>query len=502
MSGHDIFLISPPMAMAALGILVILFDLIFSRKSMLVVVAFLGLAAPLAFVVLQTLEISSSGVTDLVPTGTLLAHSVAVDRFTLFFYFLIIASVAIVILASVDYVRRMASKEGEYFGLILISAAGMMLLVSAHELVTIYISLELITLPLAALAAFLLTPRSTEAGMKFLIVGAISSAIMLYGMALIFGSSGSTSLAGIAASLQSQAHQNVPFGSYAMLVGVVLMVAGLGFKLSSVPFHMWVPDVYEGAPTPVVGFLSVASKAAAFALVLRVFYTGLFAVQVDWVILLAVLAAASMTLGNLAAISQSNIKRLFGYSTVAHAGYILIGVAAIAGGDDGSGSDTFGPSSVLFYLAGYAAANLTAFSAITAISNCIDSDRIEDYAGMVKRSPFLAVALGLSLVALIGVPPTSVFIAKIYIFTAAVNSGLVWLAVLGVINSVVSAYYYVQVMRVMFVEPAKSQEAVAGSWASRLAVTVAGVAMVWIGLAPGVVLGAAESAVTVLAVVR
>lgn len=499
MSGHDLYLISPPMAMAALGILVILFDLVFSRKGLLVVVAFLGLAAPLTFTVLQALDISSSGVMDLVPQGTLLAHSVSVDRFALFFDFLVIASVAIVILASADYVRRMASKQGEYFGLILISASGMMLLVSAHELVTIYISLELITLPLAALAAFLLTPRSTEAGMKFLIVGAISSAIMLYGMALIFGFSGSTSLEGIAASLQSPAQQNVPFGSYAMLVGVVLMIAGFGFKLSSVPFQMWVPDVYEGAPTPVVGFLSVASKAAAFALVLRVFYTGFFPVQVDWAILLAVLAAASMTLGNLAAISQSNIKRMFGYSTVAHAGYILIGVAAIAGGNDGSGADSFGPSSVLFYLAGYAAANLTAFSAITAISNRIDSDRIEDYAGMVKRSPFLALALGLSLVALIGVPPTSVFIAKIYIFTAAANSGLVWLAVLGVINSVVSAYYYVRVMRVMFVDAPVSQEPVSGSAASRFAVAAAGAAMLWIGLDPGVVLGAAEGAVTVLA---
>ena len=433
------------------------------------------------------------------PARSLLAHSVAVDRFTLFFDFLVIASVAIVILASADYVRRMASKQGEYFGLILISAAGMMLLVSAHELVTIYISLELITLPLAALAAFLLTPRSTEAGMKFLIVGAISSAIMLYGMALIFGLSGSSSLAGIAASLQSQTQQNVPFGSYAMLVGVVLMVAGFGFKLSSVPFQMWVPDVYEGAPTPVVGFLSVASKAAAFALVLRVFYTGFFAVQVDWAILLAVLAAASMTLGNLAAISQSNIKRLFGYSAIAHAGYILVGVAA---GVKTTGADSslpefaaVGPDSVLFYLAAYTAANLTAFFAITAIGMRIGSDRIEDYAGVARRSPVLSAILALSLAALLGVPPTSIFIAKLYIFTAAVNADLVWLAILGVITSVVSAYYYVRIIRVMFLQPSTTAERISAPPASWAALAIAGGAMLFIGIAPGFVLELSKAAV-------
>jgi NADH-quinone oxidoreductase subunit N len=485
--------------MAGLGLLVILLDLLVSRKSLLVGFAFLGLAAPLILGLLLLFDLNSSGAADLVPSDSVLSQSVAVDQFSLFFNFLILAATALVVLASTDYVQRMERNQGEYFGLIVLSATGMMLLVAATELITIYISLELTTLPLAALAAFLLTSRSSEAGMKFLIIGALSSAIMLYGMALVFGFTGSTNLEGIAASFREPAQQNVPFGSYAMLVGVVLMLVGFGFKLSSVPFQMWVPDVYEGGPTPVIAFLSVASKAAAFGLVLRFFYTGFLGVEVDWGILLAILAAASMTIGNLAAIAQSNIKRLFGYSTIAHAGYILIGVAAVAHAADASGFTAFGPSSVLFYLGAYTAANLTAFFAIVAISNRIESDQIEDYAGMVRRSPLLAVALALALIALIGVPPTSIFIAKIYVFTAAVNSGLTWLAVLGVVNSVVSAYYYVRVIRVMFLQEPASADAIPSSVPFKFALVTAGAAMLWLGIAPGLVLSAAESAVTVLA---
>ncbi|MFQ6026277.1 MAG: NADH-quinone oxidoreductase subunit N [Dehalococcoidia bacterium] len=504
MTGNDVYLISPLLALAGLGIFVILLDLVVTRKGWLVVSAFIGLALPLAFSVLQILDVNGliggPATADLVPDGSVLAASLSVDRFGLFFNFLVLAAAGLVVLASTDYIRRMERLQGEYLGLILLSATGMMLMVAASELITIYISLELTTLPLAALAAFLLSARSSEAGMKFLIIGALSSAIMLYGMALIFGFSGTTSLEGIAASFQNAPLEDIPkipFGSYAMLVGVVLLVVGFGFKISSVPFQMWVPDVYEGAPTPVVAFLSVASKAAAFALLLRVFYTGFSAVDLDWGILLAVLAAASMTVGNLAALAQSNLRRLFGYSAIAHAGYILIGVAAVA--RDPGLSTALGPSSVLFYLGAYTAANLTAFFAIIAIGHRIDSDQIDDYAGMARRSPFLAVALALSLIALIGVPPTSIFIAKIYIFTAAVNSGLAWLAILGVINSVVSAYYYLRVIRVMFLQPAPSTEGIQTSVAARFALAVAGAAMVWMGIAPGMILHAAESAASVLA---
>lgn len=507
MNLHDLYLISPQLAVAGVAILVILLDLVVQRKGLLPFVAFAGLLIPLGLLVVQALDLNDSP--NLVsgtgpPAASILLGTFSVDRFSLFVDFLVLASVGLVILASVDYVRQLERFRGEYFGLLLFSTTGMMLLGSATELITIYISLELTTLPLAALAAFLMTSKSSEAGMKFLIIGAISSAIMLYGMALIYGFSGGTKLEEIAAVFQSSARQDMPFGGYALLVGVVLALVGFGFKISAVPFHMWVPDIYEGAPAPVVAFLSVASKAAAFAVLIRILFTGFFDVGLDWGVLMAVMAAASMTLGNLAAIGQTNIRRLFGYSAIAHAGYILVGVAAgVKGSTTDPGDLEFVPiglNSVLFYLGAYAAANLTAFFAIIAISNRTGSDMISDYAGVARRAPFLAIALTLALIALIGVPPTSIFIAKLFIFTAAVKSGLAWLAILGVINSVVSAYYYVRIIRTMFLDPPPDQEAIGMSPTSWVSLTVAGAAMLGIGIAPGYVLRAAEIAVGALTI--
>ncbi len=499
MTVHDLYLLSPMLALAALGILVILLDLVVPRRTPVQALAFAGLAVPAFLVVAQLVDLDRSAVANLVGDGSVLVSTLSVDRFSAFFGLVVLACAAVVILGSTDYLQFIDRNHGEFFGLILLSAAGMMLMVAATELITIYVALELTTLPLAALGALLMSSRSAEAGMKFLIIGAISSAIMLYGMALIFGYTGSTTLTGIAAGISESAGQisgqatggGLPAGSYAPLLGMVLLVVGFGFKLSAVPFQMWVPDVYEGAPTPVVAFLSVASKAAAFGLVLRFFYTGLGEMDLDWGLLLAILAAASMTVGNLAAIAQSNIKRLLGYSTIAHAGYILIGVAAVA-----QGGETTGPNSVLFYVAAYAATNLTAFIAIILVSSRVQSDRIDDYAGLVRRAPLLAVALTLALVALIGVPPTGIFVAKIYVFTAAVNSGLTWLAVLGVVNSVVSAYYYVRVIRVMFTGEAESQERIPTALAGRFALLVAAAVVVWLGVLPNPVLAAAESAVS------
>ena len=510
MSVHDFYVISPYLAMAGAAVLVILLDLALprSKKGLLPYIAFAALAGPFVLSLVQFYDLS--GAVNLlrgadaftVEEPSILLGTLSVDRFALFFNFLVIGSVALVALASTDYVRRMERFQGEYFGLILFSATGMMLLAAATELITIYISLELTTLPLAALAAFLMDQRSSEAGMKFLIIGAVSSALMLYGMALVFGFTGSTQLADISTAI-GQASGDIPFGNYALFVGIILMLAGFGFKLSAAPFQMWVPDVYEGAPTPVVGFLSVASKAAAFAILLRVLFTGFFDVALDWGILIAGLAAASMVIGNLVAISQSNIRRLFGYSTISHAGYILVGVAAgVKSGEGIFKAPEFaaiGPDSVLFYLAAYAAANLTAFFAITMISSKISSDRISDYAGLVTRSPVLAIVLALSLLALIGVPPTGIFIAKLYIFTAAVDSGLIWLAILGVINSAVSAYYYVRIIRVMFTQPADSNEKITAPPAPWLALGLAGAAMVFMGVAPGFVMEAARGAVRALA---
>ena len=509
MSVHDLYVISPYLAMAGAAVLIILLDLVLPKKDLLPYLAFGALAAPFVMSLIQFYDLGASanllkGAGEFsTEDPSILLSALSVDRFALFFNFLIIGCVALVVLASTDYVQSVERFQGEYFGLILFAATGMMLLAAATELITIYVSLELTTLPLAALTAFLLNKNSSEAGMKFLIIGAISSALMLYGMALVFGFTGSTQLAEISAAV-GQATGDTPFGNYALFVGIILMIAGFGFKLSAAPFQMWVPDVYEGGPVPVVGFLSVASKAAAFAVVLRVFFTGFFDVALDWGILIAGLAAASMVIGNLVAVVQSNIRRLFGYSAIAHAGYILVGVAAgVKSGDGIFKAPEFaaiGPDSVLFYLAAYAAANLTAFFAITMINSKINSDQISDYAGLSSRNPVLAIVLALSLLALIGVPPTGIFIAKLYIFTAAVDSGLVWLAIIGVINSAVSAYYYVRIIRIMFTQPATSEVKITGSPAPWLALGLAGAAMLFMGIAPGFVMEAAQEAVKALAV--
>ena len=510
MNAYDVYVISPYLAMAGAATLVIILDLVLPRRAggLLPYLAFLFLAGPFVLSLYQFYDLGQAA--SLVRGGSegdssVLLGSLSVDRFALFFNFLVTGAAALVVLGSTEYVRLMPRFRGEYFGLLLFSATGMMMLAAATELITIYVALELTSLPIAALAAFLMNGRSSEAGMKFLIIGAISSALMLYGMALVFGFTGSTELPEIAAAVGG-AGGNIAFGNYALLVGIVLLVAGFGFKISAAPFQMWVPDVYEGAPTPVVAFLSVASKAAGFAVMFRVLFTGFFDVSLDWAVLLAVLAAASMTIGNVVAISQSNIRRLFGYSTIAHAGYLLVGVAASVKAveviPDVPVFSSIGLDSVLFYLVAYTAANLTAFFAIAAISERVGSDRISDYAGVFTRSPALAITLALALIALIGVPPTGIFIAKLYVFTAAVDSGLAWLAIVGVVNSAVSAYYYIRIIRVMFLQQAPAAPGAPPSrnpapWA---ALAVAAAVLVFLGIAPGFVMEAAGAAVSALGV--
>ena len=499
MNWEDVRLLSPELALVGVALSVILLDLVVEKKGLLAFATVLGLMIPLGLSIWLWIDVDDEPTKQMVGIfGTL-----AVDQFALFFKFLVLGVVALIVLASVDYVSKLERYQGEYYGLILFSATGMMLLAATQELISIYVSLELTTLPLAALAAFLMTPKSSEAGMKFFVVGAISSALLLYGMALVFGFTGSTYLTDIADRVGDLPPGDAFGGEFALLLGVVLIVAGFGFKISSVPFQMWVPDVYEGAPTPIAAYLSVASKAAGFAVLLRIFYTGFGAFEVDWAILFAALAAVSMTVGNLVAMAQSNIKRLLGYSTIAHAGYLLVGLAAIASRSHGLPGElpTLGPSSVLFYLGAYAFTNLAAFFAIIAISNKVDSDQIDDFAGMSRRAPYLALALAVALVALIGVPPTGIFIAKLYIFSAAIHSDFLWLAVVGVLNSVVSAYYYLRVVRVMYLEPAASDERVPSSHAFRVALGISALGVVAIGIVPGPLLRLAEISVSTLQVV-
>jgi NADH-quinone oxidoreductase subunit N len=480
MNELNVSLLRPELSLVGLAIGVILLDLFVKKKGLVALLALAGLAAPLAFSILLIDHRGEVG----------FYNSLAVDNFGLFFKFLTLGVAALVILGSQDYVSKFRHFQGEFYALLLLCSAGMMLLAATTDLIAIYVSLELTSLSLAAMATFLRDGPSTEAGIKFLVLSAISSAIMLYGMALIFGLTGSTKLDDIAIALPDVRI----FDNPALLLGIIFMIAGFGFKISTVPFQMWVPDVYQGAPTPVVAFLSVASKAAGFAVLIRVFYVAFVNLDVDWKAIFAVLAVASMFIGNLVAINQNNIKRMLGYSTIAHAGYILIGVAAITGRN--ADSVALGPSSALFYLAAYAVTNLAAFFAIIAISNKTNSDEIEDYSGLAQRNPWLAFAMVVAMVSLTGIPPTALFWAKLYIFNAAIQSDLAWLAIIGVLNSVISAYYYLRVIKHMYVRPTADQTKFVPSIPMGFALTVVTLAVLVFGIWPTYLLQAANKAVS------
>ncbi|MBA7577006.1 NAD(P)H-quinone oxidoreductase subunit 2 [subsurface metagenome] len=343
------------------------------------------------------------------------------------------------------------------------------------------------------LVGFLKDPKSTEASLKYLLLGAVASAVLLFGMALIFGFTGQTQLGDIAAAIQSMSLSGV-LASPGLIAGMVLIIAGFGFKIAAVPFHMWVPDVYEGAPTPITAYLSVASKAAGFAILLRVFFSAFGLptwLSLDWGMVFAILAAVGMTVGNIIALTQTNIKRMLGYSSIAQAGYLLVGLATVG---FVAASDVAGRSGLLFFLASYALTNLGAFTAIIAISGKVDSDLIKDYTGMGKRAPFLALALTLCLISLIGMPPAAGFMAKFYIFSGAVQQGLLWLVIIAVINSVISAYYYLRVVKVMWLGKPASATRVPSSIALRVALALSCLGVLVMGIIPGFVMKLAEMA--------
>jgi NADH-quinone oxidoreductase subunit N len=481
-------LLAPELSLAGTAIAVILLDLFIRSKGWLVVVSVAGIIVSAGF----SLAMWGGG------PQAVFSNMLAVDGFALFFKLLFLGIAALVMLASVDYLPKFVRFRGEYCALVLLSALGMMLMAATAELISIYVALELASISLYALVGFLKDKKSTEASLKYLLLGAVASAVLLFGMALVFGFTGKTQLGEIAQTIQGMSLPDM-LGSPGLLMGVVLLVAGFGFKIASVPFHMWVPDVYEGAPTPITAYLSVGSKAAGFAVVLRVFFSafGLPAwLGLDWGLVFAVLGAISMTLGNIAAIPQTNIKRLFGYSSIAQAGYLMVGLATVGLSPS---ADVVGRSAILFFLASYSLTNLGAFAAIIAISNKLKSDLIEDYSGMIKRSPLLALGLSLCLISLIGMPPAAGFMAKFYIFSGAVQHGLLWLVVIAVINSVISAYYYIRVVKVMWLGQPAAEEGVTSSVALRVALSLSCFGVLLLGVAPGFMMKLAELAAKMFA---
>ncbi len=423
----------------------------------------------------------------------------SLDTFSIFFVFLFIGVAGLVVIASADFVKKLRY-QGEFWAVLLLATAAMMLLSGARDLILIFVALEMSSISQYILAAFLRDDRATEAGLKYILLGAIASAVILYGMAFLFGISGTTKLVSAdgGPSIASLVSQADPGTRAALIAAIVLLASGFSFKVALVPFQMWVPDVYEGAATPVAAFLSVASKAAGFAVIMRVFYEGFGPhsfVGSDWSNVFAGLAAVSMTAGNIMALLQTNIKRLLGYSSIAQAGNIAVGVAAIAASKDGL---AIGPSGVTFFLAAYAFTNLGAFFAILAISQRIGSDKIEDYAGIARRAPLLAGVLAICFVSLTGLPPSAGFWGKLYIFNAAIHSDLAWLVIVAVVNTAISFYYYLRVVGTMYLSPPSEEGEISASPMLSTAVAGAGLGVLVLFVLPWPLLHAAERAVHAL----
>jgi len=398
---------------------------------------------------------------------------VRVDAFSVFFHFLVAAITAVVILTSFEYMAVQRIRAGEYYALILFGAVGMSLMSSAVELVLIFIALEISSISTYILAGFRRqVATSGESSLKYFLLGSFATAFFLYGVALMFGATGSTSIGPISDTLRSGA---VPMLAYA---GVALMFVGLAFKVAAAPFHVWTPDVYEGAPAPIVGFMSTAPKAAVFAVLLRIMFEA-HAPGRLWLIWLT--AALSMTIGNVAALVQSNVKRLLAYSSIAHAGYLLVAFAALPQN---------GIPAAMFYTAAYAAMNVGAFAVVSHFAGAGERYvNIEDYSGLGRRSPVLAATLTIFLLSLIGIPITGGFFAKFYVFSAALQANLVWLTIIGVLNSAVGAYYYLRIIVVMYMREARGETPVAPvSFGTGTALAISVAATIYLGVLPGDVL--------------
>lgn len=371
-------------------------------------------------------------------------------------------------------------QKGEYFMLLLSATLGFSLMGAASDLIMLYVALETASLSLYILAGFITTSnRSTEAGMKYLVYGAFASAVMLYGMSLIYGVTGQTNIY-IIGEILNQSGPLPPELNGIFLLAAVMIVTGFGFKISAVPFHFWTPDVYEGSHSAVTAFLSTASKAAGFAIFLRVFMSGMLGVPQagnDWWAMIVAMTIVTMTLGNFLAIYQTNIKRMLAYSSIAQAGYALVGLVALS--PDGSGA-------TMFYLLMYAATNIAAFGVVILVSNVTGSEEMKDFYGLSRRSPYLALVMMLALLSLGGIPPTAGFFGKFFLFKAAVDSGLWWLAFIGVLNAFVALYYYLGVIKYMYLYRSENEiDEIPVSRAAQVALALTVIAIIYLGIAAG-----------------
>jgi NADH-quinone oxidoreductase subunit N len=438
---QDLLATLPLLVVLSSAILLTLVDLVIpaERKGWTALLAALGLLAALV------VSLGNLGTQQQAFGGML-----AVDGFSAFLNIVFLLAGIVGIGLAYDYLRRMELQHGEYYILLLFSISGMMLMAQAADLIVVFLALELLSIPLYVLSGFA-SPRreSQESAMKYFLLGAFASGFLVYGIALVYGATGSSGLREIVTAL-AQAGSATPM----LMMGVTMILVGLGFKVAAVPFHMWIPDVYHGAPSPIVGFMSVGAKAGGFAALLRVFIAAFPSLAGAWGPLAMWLAAITMTWGNVAAIAQRNIKRMLAYSSIAHAGYILMALPAAA--DPAVAGDAVGAA--LFYLLAYALTNLGAWGVVVALERREGQGlAIEDYAGLAERRPGLALAMVVFMLSLTGLPPTAGFIGKFYLFRAVLQADLVWLAIVGVVTSLVSAYYYLRVVIVMYMQPGEPE---------------------------------------------
>lgn len=420
---------------------------------------------------------------------TSFSGSVVLDKFATFFKLIFLISAGLAILISDQYMEREECNHGELYPLILFTVVGMMLMASGTDLMTIFLGLEVMSVSLYVLAGFnRANLKSNEAGLKYFLLGAFSTGFLLYGMALTYGATGTTRIGKIAYQVGMM---SLPSANIMLLAGMLLMITGFAFKIAAAPFHMWTPDVYEGAPTPMTAFMSAGPKAAGFAAALRILLVAFPTMVIDWSQLFWVLAVLTMTVGNITALRQDNIKRMLAYSSIAHAGYCLVGFA--------SGNST-GIAGILFYMLSYTFMNIGAFAVIILVGKKGEANgNVSDFAGFGFKHPVLAVAMSIFLFSLAGMPPTAGFIGKFYLFSGAIQKGYTWLAIIGVLNSAASVYYYLRVMVYMYMkEPTEEFEWVSVTAPIALSLTISVAGTLVLGIVPSYILQFAQQAVRLI----
>ena len=460
----------PELLMTALALIVLLIDLLIKKKEVIALISMAGVA----FV----------GLTLFGPPGVTFGTMFISDGYSTFFKLIFFINVILSVLISIKYIAVERVNYGEFYSLILFSTIGMMIMASAGDLIVLYLGLELMALSTYVLAGFIRHDiKSNEAALKYFLLGAFSSAFLLYGISIIYGLTGTTDIKAIALFISEKGLA----GNLSLLLSVMFFIVAFGFKIAAAPFHMWAPDVYEGAPTSITAFMSVGPKAAGFAVLGRVFMVAFASVKVEWAVILIPLSILTMAVGNIVALSQTNIKRMLAYSSIAHAGYALLGIIA---------ANNEGLASVMNYLMIYAFMNIGAFAVIIMLrSEGFKGDSIYDYEGLSKAHPLAAALMLIFMFSLTGIPPTAGFIGKLYIFMSAINAGYTWLVVVAVIFSAISAYFYLRIVMYMYMKEPKVAVSLTPCPGTDVSLGITAIAVILIGVLPSFLLELARTAI-------